>query len=323
MNLEERLAAVGALRWASEAEAKAGLRAALSSKGALSPKAALIVERAADLTAELEFEALEDAVAAAFDRFIDAPAKKDPNCRAKTALAKALLRLRTSRDDLLIRGTKVVQMEPGWGGAEDSAAELRGTCVIALANMRHLEASQVAAGLLADKEAGARAGAAAALGVVPSFEATPLLRYKALVGDDDNRVTAEVLGALLSADPEGSVPFVESLLDRDTVTSDAALIALGESRRDDALDSLLRFTERVHDNQRRVAYVSIAIVRSPRALDHLFAQIISGPMEHAVVAVEALGTYRHDAGLRERVAQSVDQRGDRDLARMFREAFQA
>ena len=312
MNLEERLAAVGALRWASEAEAKAGLRAALSSKGALSPKAALIVERAADLTAELEFEALEDAVAAAFDRFIDAPAKKDPNCR-----------LRTSRDDLLIRGTKVVQMEPGWGGAEDSAAELRGTCVIALANMRHLEASQVAAGLLADKEAGARAGAAAALGVVPSFEATPLLRYKALVGDDDNRVTAEVLGALLSADPEGSVPFVESLLDRDTVTSDAALIALGESRRDDALDSLLRFTERVHDNQRRVAYVSIAIVRSPRALDHLFAQIISGPMEHAVVAVEALGTYRHDAGLRERVAQSVDQRGDRDLARMFREAFQA
>ena len=60
--------------------------------------------------------------------------------------------------------------------------------------------------LLADTEAGARAGAAQALGVTRHHDAAvPLLRFKILSGDPDPRVIGVCLSSLLATDATGSL----------------------------------------------------------------------------------------------------------------------
>src|SRR5579862_135441 len=91
-----------------------------------------LVSKAAAIAGELGIRELIPDLAAAFERFLRDPAKSDPQCWAKNAIAKALKDLNYHEPDFYVRGLKHIQLEPVWGGQEDSAAALRGACVLAL-----------------------------------------------------------------------------------------------------------------------------------------------------------------------------------------------
>ncbi len=133
-----------------------------------------------------------------------------------------------------------VQMEPVWGGSVDTAAELRAICAMGLANTRYPGKLRALVDLLADREWQARAGAVRALAVAGSEAALLLLRFKALSGDHEPEVIADCFTGLLSAEGADAVPFVASFADsKDKDVKHAAILALGASRRADAIEWMM------------------------------------------------------------------------------------
>src|SRR5262245_48105541 len=63
-------------------------------KKGLASASGMVVEVAAQLVGEAELEELAKLMAPAFARFLEDPIKRDPGCRAKTAIAMALCKLR-------------------------------------------------------------------------------------------------------------------------------------------------------------------------------------------------------------------------------------
>jgi hypothetical protein len=103
-------------------------------------------------------------------------------------------------------GVRHVQLEPAYGGPNDTGAELRGLCGLAFAHFGRHDALAVLAELLADPERVARLGAARGLGDAGRADAAPLLRYKLLLGDDEPEVIAACLESLLHL--EDAIDFV-------------------------------------------------------------------------------------------------------------------
>jgi hypothetical protein len=155
------------------------------------------------------------------------------------------------------------------------------------------------ADLLADREIPVRKMAAQALAYSENPAAVPLLRLKALVGDDDPQVLGEVLTALLSLAPHPSLAFVERFLDRDDVAiAEAAALALGASRRPEALAILGGFWERTIDVAlRRAALLAVAMLKHDEAIDYLLGHVRDSAPLHAREAIRAggLGTIRAGA----------------------------
>jgi HEAT repeat protein len=314
--LDDELEALRAIRDQTDApEARDRLRRALGSKRSF------LVSAAAEIVAAAELSELLPLLLPAFDRFMEDPVKNDKGCRAKIAIADALQRAAYDAPDLYLRGLRHVQEEPVWGGHVDTAAPLRGLCGFGLARIDHPDAMAELAGLLADPERAARADAARALLAMGSPEAIPVLRLKALVGDADPQVMTECFGALLGLSPR-SLPFVARFLHhKDEAVSEAAALALGESKREGALDVLRPFCEGLPPDSRRTALLAIALVRSSAALDYLVSVVERGPSGVAAHALGALGLYRHDAPLRSRVEAIVAARASRPLRQAFAEAF--
>src|SRR5271165_1096385 len=129
---DRKLAEIEALRPAQEETAQAQLRKALKDRNNYA------AAKAAAIAGDRGFAALAPDLVAAFDRFLANAVKSDPQCWAKTAIAKALKDLGHSEAEVFFRGTAHVQMEPVWGGRQDTAATLRGTCALALVGTRAL-----------------------------------------------------------------------------------------------------------------------------------------------------------------------------------------
>src|SRR5262245_15771767 len=125
--LEDRLEQLRQLRSASpNDEVISALRSALKDRSNL------IIAEAAKTIAELHLSQLIPALLETFDRLFEDPAKKDPKCWGKTAIAKALTEMDYAEAAPFNRGSRHIQMEPVWGGQEDAAPHLRATCVLAL-----------------------------------------------------------------------------------------------------------------------------------------------------------------------------------------------
>src|SRR6516162_5071250 len=92
---------------------------------ALKDRSNYLVSKGAAIAGDLRREELIPDLIAAFDRFRKDPVKSDPQCWAKTAIAKALKDLGHRNADIFLTGIVHVQMEPVWGGRADSAATLR------------------------------------------------------------------------------------------------------------------------------------------------------------------------------------------------------
>ena len=155
---------------------------------ALRTRHARVVAKAARLAADALYYELVPALLAAYPRFLDKPAKTDPSCLAKKALARALVALDCDDTEFFRRGLELRQPEPVWGGTADTAVDVRASCAMGLVASGSLRALVELTALLHDPEAAARAGAVRAIACGNPREAELLLRAKVHAGDAEPAV---------------------------------------------------------------------------------------------------------------------------------------
>lgn len=317
--LEEQLAELGRACEAPDSPAAAeALRAALGSKHSV------LVAAAAKAIATHELSGFDAELSGAFERFMEAPEKTDKNCLAKTAIMHALYRLEAPADEVYLRGVRHVQLEPVWGGKQDTAVELRVTSGLGLARRRHPATLDELARLLADAEVMARIGAANAIGYSGhSIAGVPLLRFKIHAGDADARVTGACMGGLLALEPQAALGFADELLrSDDAAVVEAVAVALGESRLDGAFPLLRRVCEEaVTPESRAAAMLALAMLRSEPAWSFLLEVVASESEHRARAALKALSIFASQPELAARVAETLQQRSEPELKRAARELW--
>jgi hypothetical protein len=291
---------------------------------ALTDKSNFVAAAAAEIVGERSLPDLVPDLTAAFHRFLEDPNETDKTCRAKIAIVEALHKLDADEEEVYRVAVKHVQPEPAWGGSEDTAVPLRATAAFALVRMNPRDLLVLLADLLADTAKGARSAAAEALGASGALAAIPLLRFKARVGDEEPEVVVECLSGLMSADPAESLDFVGGFLDADEEVAEGAALALGESRRPEALAILQKHWPRARPDEAlgNVVLLAIAITRLPTAVDFLLEVIANESESAAAGALSALAIHRHNPAIRDRVAAAVAKKGP-GLKKMFEKEFRA
>lgn len=318
---DRKIAAVEALRSATGGETTCEqLRKALRDRNNY------LVARAAAVAADTRCEQLVPDLLGAFDRFFVDAVKSDPQCLAKNALAKALRELGSRDPAAYERGIVHFQYEPSWGGRADSAAPLRGTCALALAEcpLDDLHILTYLADGLADPDKLMRINCAIAIHQLNRPEGAPVLRLKLLSGDAESEVMGHCFASLLSLGADGSVAFVSRFLhstDQDVQVE--ATGALVQSRDPDALASVLQYWREslLSTELRRALVMSLGASPLREAADFLLALISREHRELATAAITALSTSRFRADMRASVAAAVDATNDPSLRADFRTAF--
>src|SRR4051795_4084066 len=119
-SLDDKLAALRELRGqALRPEQRSELRKRIGDRSNL------VVAAAAAIAGENTLVELAEDLEAAFDRFLVNPLKDDKLCRAKLAIVLALDKMEHQAGGLSLKAGGPVQLEPVWGGTEDSAPPLR------------------------------------------------------------------------------------------------------------------------------------------------------------------------------------------------------
>jgi HEAT repeat protein len=259
---------------------------------ALKDRNNFLVSKAAAIAARRGDPELIPDLTAAFERFLKDPVKSDPQCWAKTAIAKALRDLAYERADVFVRGLRHIQMEPTYGGRQDSAEGLRAACALAIPGCP-LPRAEILAHLVdalgGDPGKTVRADAARAIAQIPGPDSILLLRLKALTGDPDSEVTGQCLASLLEIDAGGQIPFVAQFLDK---PGDAAYEA-----------------------------VALGSARHAAAADFLISVIVGGRVEQGLVAIQALAASRFRDEHRERARAAAGSRDEPKLQAAFEKAF--
>lgn len=271
-----------------------------------------VVAKAANLAGERMLHERTSDLLAAWPRFLDDAAKRDPQCIAKAAICAALLALECDNTAFWLGGIRHVQLEPAWERPVDTAVDVRCTCAMGLVNSRYRRAIIELATLLNDPEHRVRAGAARAIACGDPQQAEPLLRFKIQVGDAEAEVLGECFTALLSVAPEDSMALVGSRLRHaDEAVRDYAALALGESRHPLALDLLRAAWDdpQVSHGLRGVLARAAALHRSGPAFDWLLGIVEKGRNDEAAIAVDALCVYDRNSTLMQRLQAAQAARG--------------
>jgi HEAT repeat protein len=286
-NVEAQIEQLSRLRMGVAAEAVAPLRKALTDR------VNLVVAKAATIAGELLLRELEPDLVRTFERLLEDPAKRDPQCWGKNAIAKALKELEYRESALFLCGASHVQMEPVWGGQADTAVTLRGICLLALVTCAGLERSEILRRLvdgLTDGAAPVRADAARALAQMSGEECALLLRLKARLGDSEPMVTGQALESLLALERKQALPFVAEFLSPlgGEIAEEAAL-ALAASRMAAAVSLLRDVWSRTRAAEFRAALLrALCISRDEQALAFLEDLATNGPQQDAADARAAL-----------------------------------
>ncbi|HEV3080932.1 MAG TPA: HEAT repeat domain-containing protein [Gemmataceae bacterium] len=317
-SLEAKLARLRSLRGAAS-----GPEAVKELRVALGDASNFVVADAASIVGEAHIAELAPALVAAFERFFDNPVKTDKLCKAKLALAEALNQLEFDEEDIFWKGARYVQFEPVWGGQQDTAAPLRVACAFALVRLHARDVLPLLVDLLCDPEKTARAGAAQALAYSESETAALLLRLKARIGDPEPDVISECFNGILKLAPADGVTFVAQFLESvDLGVQESAILALGDSRRREALEVLKTFWEKPCDAQlRETVLMAVSLLRLPAATEFLLGLVGSEEQAVAWAAISALALHRYDARLRERTEDAVSRNGRAALRAYFEERF--
>jgi hypothetical protein len=291
---------------------------------ALGDSSNLVASEAAKISGEGRFTDLMPDLVAAFDYFLENPVKKDKLCRAKIAIAEALNQMEYSEEDLFWRGARHVQPEPVWGGSQDTAAPLRVTSAFALVRLHAHGVMPFLVDLLNDSEKAARAGAVQALAYSETEAAGLLLRLKTRLGDQDPEVISECFDGLVKLSPSEGVSFVAEFLESaDAAIQEAAVLALGNSRRREAFEILKHFAANLVDARiQETVFLAVSLLRLPEATDFLLAQVATGSAAEARAALAALALHRYDERVCERTAAAVAKSGQAALAATFEKSFQ-
>ena len=306
--LEDTLAALNQIADPTSDAAIATLRKVLASNYGVA------IAQVSRLIRKAELQVWVPDLVAAFERCLIKPETTDPNCLAKKAIAEALYHLEYNEETLFLAGIRHVQMEPIWGGKQDTAPALRSVCALGLVRMNYPLVLSELADLLADPEVEARIGAVRAIAYSNDPAAAPLLRLRIQVGDE-LPVFSECLLALLKLTPGQALPLVTRFLEPQPLQPSAAerasatALALGELRLPEAFEPLRRWWERSRDvEQRRTGLLAIAMLRHDEPLDFLLSLVAEGITRDAKDAIAALSLYQKDEVLWQRVRQTTRQR---------------
>ena len=262
-------------------------------------------------------------LAAAFDRFLVDPLKDDKLCRAKIAAVQALEKLEHPDPEVFEKAARHVQLEPVFGGTEDTAPPLRAAALVSLTRINAHGLSTLLVEALLDPARDVRCTAASCLGAVGSEAAALVLRFKARIGDKEPEVASEVLRGLLTISVDEHLPFVREYLDsKDEASCEAAALAMGNARLPQALGPLLERLGRGGSQPlRETVLLSVAMLRASAAIDALL-EIAGGEYEpDARAALNALKIHKHDPKLVERLAAVVAQSDSRSIRERFARDF--
>ena len=91
----------------------------------LRDKSNLFVANTARIISKEALKDLETELIANFERLLKNPLKSDPSCAVKTAILEALISLDSSEHRIYLNVIKYLQLEPVFGGKEDTAVKLR------------------------------------------------------------------------------------------------------------------------------------------------------------------------------------------------------
>jgi HEAT repeat protein len=322
-NLERELENLVALR---NLETGEGRTRAL--RKALHDKVNVLVAKAATLAGEFELRTLIPDLCAAFERLMKEPLKTDPQCWGKEAIAKALKSLGHEESALFLKGVHHVQLEPVWGGQEDTAANLRATCALALLQCTDLTREDklwLVMPLLTERSPSLRKDAAVALESLAGREAALLLRIKARMGDEDSTVIGQVLESLLRVEREAAVPFViEFLRSTKPDTREEAALALGASRLPAAVNALknaFRDKHRLLDGE--ILCRALSISRSEEAIQFLLQVLRTSRLNEVRDALQALALYRDSTEVRNRIREAIAHRSEPEIQRDYKQSFEA
>ncbi len=228
-----------------------------------------LVAKAAKITAEAGLKSLIPELLSALERFFVNASKTDPQCWAKKALYQALADLGHHDSEVCLRGLKHIQMEPVWGGQEDTAAPVRAACALALVECRDLTDQALLGHLievLTDVDKTVRMEAARAIGRVDRPEAALLLRLRALVGDAEPEVTGACYSGLLSIEGRAGIPFVSRFMQAKSDEGVEAAIAIGLMRTPEAFQTLKEKWEGERNSEfAAMLLTAIALTRQPEA----------------------------------------------------------
>lgn len=305
--VEQEIERLNLLREAPQHEAAAELAKALPDR------VNLIVAKAAGIAGERGLAALIPDLLRAFDRLFSNAAQRDPQCWGKNAIARALVSLGYGESAPYVRGVRHIQLEPVWGGQADTAANLRGTCLLALpacADIRREDVLRLLVDALADPSDPVRVEAARALAQMGGEEGALLLRLKARMGDQAPQVTGQVFDALLALEREDAVDFVAGFLRHDDPAARAeAALSLGTSRLAGAVEALIDCWDKSRDaGLRQAALRGLAVSRSERALGFLLDLVRDARVSDACAAIEALSVDRGSEEIRKRVYAAAADR---------------
>jgi len=293
-NIEAQIEQLSRLRGGPPSEAVAPVRKALTDR------VNLVVAKAATIAGELLIHEATPDLVRVFERLLEDPVKRDPQCWGKNAIAKALKELEHRESAVFLRGARHVQMEPVWGGQEDTAGTLRGICLLALVACADLKREEILRHLVNGlTEAGptVRVDAARAIAQMGGEEAALLLRLKARMGDREASVTGQALEGLLAVERKEALGFVaEFLSPAGGEIAEEAALALGASRMAAAVE-LLRdaWSRSRHPEFRGVVLRGLCISRDEQALGFLEELVKNGREQDAADARAALSLLRNSA----------------------------
>jgi len=298
---------------------------------ALTHRNNFLVAKAARMVGDQALFALLPDVLAAYDRFFINGVQSDPQCWAKNALVKTLVKLDHREKDAYLRGLRCHQLEPTWGGSTDTAGALRGACTHALVNCPGIQDAELLTILLeplVDSDKTVRVEAARAIGQVNGASAALLLRLRALIGPLPTDVDApEVLGAvysaLLSVEAERAIPLVSAAMKEGGDLAGEAAFALADLRTHEALAALQKRLRAGADAWfTSVLFSAIALTRLPEAMDFLL-DLVARDAREAPTAIEAISRLAPNAELRARVEEAVAKTGSERLAQTLRQHLPA
>ena len=317
--IDQEIERLSVLAQAPAAEALPALRKALADR------VNLVAAKASKIAAARQFRELIPDLLRAFDRILESPVERDPQCWAKIAIVNALRDLEHAESAAYLRGARHIQMEPVWGGETDTAQPLRGACLLALITAADLDRVEILRCLvegLSEPEAVVRAEAARAVAAMQGDEAALLLRFKARVGDEEPEVIGQVFDGLLSLEGAAAVPFLASFLQaRKQETREEAALALGSSRLAAAVAELKQALARTRDGGfREVLLRALSLSREPDALELLLGLVKTARPGDAAAALEALAIHRATPEIRAAAEAAVENR-EAVLCEQFRKLF--
>jgi HEAT repeat protein len=286
-----------------------------------------LVAKAARIVSDYELTDLMPEVLSAYARFFIDAVKSDPQCWAKNALVKALVKLECRDSRVFLQGLRHRQEEPVWGGHSDTAGALRGTCTHALVACEGLSEVQLLDILLeplVDLDKTVRMEAARAIGQVGGTSAALLLKLRLLLRKEDPEVLGACFSALLGmdkADKAETIALVADFLDDGEEAAAEAAFALAETHEPIALTALIERRRKGADTWfGSVLDNAIALTRLAEGMDFLLEVIANDP-RGAPSALESVSRVHHSEEVRGRVQAAVERSGSERVVAAFRQYF--